>query len=154
MSKTKITAIALCGVLIVATASPALLAAEPPAQPTAQKMESEAKKAAETPAPKDMSVVGEVVDMGCYMAHPATGKGPGHKECAMACVKGGMPIGLLTDDGKLFVLLPPHEGTEGYVKLHELVAERVTVNGTVMMSAGVNAITVKSAEKAPAATKS
>jgi hypothetical protein len=48
-------------------------------------------------APKT-TLKGEVVDMGCYMAHEA--HGAKHKECGAKCVAGGMPMGLLTSNGK------------------------------------------------------
>ena len=44
---------------------------------------------------------GEVVDLACYVAHGDAGRGPDHAKCAKGCVKGGQPMGLLTDDGTL-----------------------------------------------------
>jgi hypothetical protein len=38
------------------------------------------------------SVSGEVVDLACYMAHPSSGAGAGHRKCADTCLKKGMPM--------------------------------------------------------------
>jgi hypothetical protein len=44
--------------------------------------------------------------MACYMSHD--GQGADHADCAVKCVKGGQPMGLKTDDGKLYLLFADH----------------------------------------------
>lgn len=52
---------------------------------------------------KIVSLVGEVVDYSCYLQ---LGKhGTKHRDCGQKCLKNGMPIGLLTKDGSLYLLM-------------------------------------------------
>ena len=59
--------------------------------------------------------VGEIVDFSCYIQ---LGKhGEKHRACGQKCVQNGQPIGLLTQDGTLYMLMPeehdPRRGCEG-----------------------------------------
>jgi hypothetical protein len=98
--------------------------------------------------PKTMTIKGEVVDMGCYMGHGA--KGASHKDCAVTCIAGGMPMGILTSQNKLYLVTLNHDNHDPYNKLKEWAGEMVSVTGTVASKNGVWAIDVTSAE--PAAT--
>jgi hypothetical protein len=52
---------------------------------------------------KVVTIVGEIIDYSCYLQ---LGKhGTKHRDCGQKCLKNGMPIGLLTKDGKLFLLM-------------------------------------------------
>lgn len=52
---------------------------------------------------KVTTVVGEIVDYSCYLQ---VGKHGGkHRECGQKCLQNGMPIGLLTKEGKLYLLM-------------------------------------------------
>lgn len=88
---------------------------------------------------------GEIVDTSCYLTHGA--KGAKHKECATKCIKGGAPMGLLTEKGEVFLLLPDHDNGDPYEKAKDLAAETVTVKGDGAEKAGIHAIVVKSIEK-------
>src|SRR5262249_47185595 len=55
---------------------------------------------------KDKAIQGEVLDLACYIAHGASGAG--HADCAKECAKGGQPMGLLSADGTVYVLLADH----------------------------------------------
>jgi hypothetical protein len=49
------------------------------------------------------TVVGEIVDFSCYLQ---VGKhGEKHRDCAQKCMRSGQPIGLLTSDGTLYMLM-------------------------------------------------
>ena len=49
------------------------------------------------------TVTGEIVDYSCYLQ---LGKhGAKHRDCGQKCLKNGQPIGLLTKEGKLFLLM-------------------------------------------------
>ncbi len=58
-------------------------------------------------APKPSVIKGELVDMGCYMGREA--RGEKHKSCATKCVAGGMPMGLLAANNKLYLLTLNHD---------------------------------------------
>ena len=51
-------------------------------------------------------IVGEVLDLACYI--PKRAKGPAHRKCAQTCAEHGMPLGLLTDDETVYLLYPRH----------------------------------------------
>jgi hypothetical protein len=86
------------------------------------------------------SVTGEVIDMACYLAHPETSRGPSHRKCADTCAKKGIPMGIITDDGQVFLLLEDHESPKAYAQLKEKSAERVTVEGEKVSRGGVQGI--------------
>ncbi|MFQ5352105.1 MAG: hypothetical protein ACE5D3_03420, partial [Candidatus Binatia bacterium] len=52
------------------------------------------------------TIEGEVLDLACYI--PKHAKGPAHKQCAKTCAENGMPLGLLTDEGTVYLLYPKH----------------------------------------------
>jgi hypothetical protein len=89
------------------------------------------------------TLTGEIVDMACYLAHPETGHGPGHRKCAEVCVKKGMPIGLLTDDKQVYLLLEDHDNPKPYSQLKEKAAEKVTVEGDKVTQGGTTALVVE-----------
>lgn len=96
----------------------------------------------------EMTVKGELVDMACYMAHE--GKGKKHAECGKMCVKGGAPLGLVTPDGKTYLLVEDHSSAKAkkpYAQAKEMVADTVTIKGDMYSRGGVQAIVVESVTK-------
>ena len=55
------------------------------------------------PVGVDSALSGEVVDLACYVGHGA--KGPDHQKCALKCAQMGQPLGLLTPEGKIYLLV-------------------------------------------------
>lgn len=52
---------------------------------------------------KVTTVVGEIVDFSCYLE---VGKhGEKHRDCAQKCFRNGQPVGLLTQNGTLYMLM-------------------------------------------------
>ena len=94
------------------------------------------------PAGQSMTVAGEVVELSCYMAKEA--KGEQHKACAEACIKGGAPIGILTADGKLFLMVEDHNAKQPYETLKTKAAQQAKVTGTLQERGGLRAIVVTS----------
>ena len=101
--------------------------------------------------PKVMTIKGEIVDTGCYLSHGA--KGEKHKECATKCVAGGMPIGLLAANGKLYLLTPNHDNADAYNHFKDMVASMVEVTGTSMERSGMLGLDVTDVKAAEAAAK-
>jgi hypothetical protein len=97
---------------------------------------------ASMPAAAADSVTGEVVDMSCYIAHPETGRGPGHKKCAETCVKKGLPMGILTEDKQVYLLLEDHDNPKAYAQLKDKAAQTVTVEGKKVSEGGVQGLVV------------
>lgn len=98
---------------------------------------------------KPASWTGEIVDMGCYVSNGA--KGEKHTECGMKCVANGMPMGLLTKEGKLWLLTMNHDNPDPYNDCKKWVAQTVEVTGTSASRNGVSAIDVQGAKPAAAA---
>ena len=67
------------------------------------------------------TVTGEILDMKCYMSSGA--HGDGHKECAATCVKGGAPMGILTDDEKVYLLIQDSKNAGAYNDAKNLAGE-------------------------------
>jgi hypothetical protein len=83
---------------------------------------------------------GEIVDLGCYLGHVA--RGADHAKCASKCVAGGMPMGLLTGEGILYVLTMNHDNPDPYNKLKLMAGKAVAVTGMVMTRSGVKGLDV------------
>ena len=105
------------------------------------------EKAAEAKE-KSVTVTGEIIDTGCYLGHGAAGAK--HKECAAKCVAGGMPMGLLTAKGDLYLLTPPHGNTDAYAKAKEWVSAQVEITGEMHERNGMKSIEVTGAKPAAA----
>lgn len=88
----------------------------------------------------DVTVQGEIVDMACYMAKGS--KGSSHKACAQLCAKRGVPIGVLTDGGEVFLLLDDHNNPDPYEDAKKLAGNRAEVNGKKFSKQGVASIVV------------
>lgn len=121
-----------------------------PAEPwTATTIEAAVNK---TPnAGKPVTVVGEILDLSCYLQ---LGKhGEAHRPCGQKCVRNGQPIGLLASDGTVYMLMPEehHPRRDGGVDARETAAEHmghiVEVSGTESMLNGYRAIFVQGLTK-------
>lgn len=100
------------------------------------------REAAATPANRAVlerarpkTITGEVVDVSCWLQ---LGKrGEAHVTCGQKCVRQGQPIGILTDKGKLYLIIAEehHPRRDGKVSIKErfaeLMAKRVRVSGMV-----------------------
>ena len=97
---------------------------------------------------KVLTVAGEIIDLSCYLQ---LGKhGEKHKPCGVKCLQSGQPIGLLTKDGDIYMLMaeehdPRRDGqTEGFRKAAiENFAKIVEVTGTETAHTGFRAIYVQ-----------
>jgi len=92
---------------------------------------AEEKSAADT-----QSIKGEVVDLMCYLDHGA--KGEKHKGCAAKCIKNGGPVGLLTADNQLYLVIGDHKPIND--TLGEKAAQTVTLKGKVVERNGMKMI--------------
>ena len=109
------------------------------------------EKAAAKAAAKPASWTGEIVDMSCYTGHGAVGAKHGH-ECGAKCVANGTPMGLLTSDGKVMLLVLDHESADPYNQCKGWVGDKVEITGVKAERGGIVAIDVTGAKPvAPAA---
>ena len=89
---------------------------------------------------KSMTISGEVLDMACYSASGASGEG--HKSCAAACIKGGSPMGVLTSDGKVYLLVENHDKKDAYAEAQKHAGEQITATGTFSDRGGIKTLIV------------
>lgn len=91
-------------------------------------------------AQEAVTVSGEVVDLACYLSKGSKGKR--HKQCAQLCAKKGLPIGVLTDAGDVYLLIEDHDDPAPYDAAKELAGERATVSGKKFTKGGVQSVLV------------
>lgn len=99
------------------------------------------------PASKNATISGTVVDVSCKFGQGLGG--PDHKMCSEICADRGLPLAILTDDGKLYI--PTSSAMPGDAqnsKLKAFAEQRVTVSGKVFDAAGAQAIQTASIAKA------
>ncbi len=90
-----------------------------------------------------VSVKGEIIDTYCYTLMGA--KGESHRQCAIDCVKAGIPAGLLEDGtNKVYVLLPNKDKTGLPKEVVDKMAQKVTITGKVVAKGGSQFLTVES----------
>jgi hypothetical protein len=95
---------------------------------------------------KEATLVGEIVDFSCYLQ---IGKhGEKHRSCAQKCFTAGQPIGLLTKDGNLYMLMeeehdPRRDGLTNFrTAATEHAAHIMEVTGTLSEHGGYKALYV------------
>jgi hypothetical protein len=86
------------------------------------------------------TVTGEIVDTGCFLGH--RGQGAKHVGCATKCINGGMPMGVLTRQGTLYLVTMNHDNPDPYNKLKGMAGKSVAVTGQSYTRAGMKAIEV------------
>ena len=95
-----------------------------------------------------VELTGEVIDTWCYfsgvMGGPDAVVGSAHHTCALWCSAGGIPVGLLAEDGTVYMILALGESREsaGSDALFELASHRITVAGDVFARDGLNYLVV------------
>jgi len=102
-------------------------------------------------AGKPLTVVGEILDLSCYLQ---LGKhGEAHRACGQKCVRNGQPIGLLAKDGTVYLLMPEEHhprrdgGVDATISAAEHMGHIVEVNGTESVVNGAHAIYVQGLTK-------
>lgn len=93
------------------------------------------------------TVVGEILDFSCYLQ---IGKhGEKHRSCAQKCFTAGQPVGLLAEDGTMYMLMeeehdPRRDGLTDFRKAAiEHASHIMEVTGTVSEHGGYKALYVQ-----------
>ncbi len=81
-----------------------------------------------------ITVKGEVLDMACYLDHGAHGEK--HADCAAKCIRSGLPVGVKTEDGKVYLLIGEHKPLND--QLADLAGKTVTFHGKAVSRDGIN----------------
>ncbi len=95
-----------------------------------------------------IQVTGEIIDTWCYfsgvMGGPDAVQGSAHHTCAMWCSAGGIPVGLLAEDGTVYMVLQIEDSTDsasGDTQLR-LASHTVTADGMLYRRDGLNYLVV------------
>jgi hypothetical protein len=99
---------------------------------------------------KQITIVGEVVESQCYITGlNGPGKGLSHKECALKCAKGGIPLSILEDKtGTLYLAGQTKKAMAGANELLiPFVAEKVTATGRVFEKGGMKMLLINKVNK-------
>lgn len=81
-----------------------------------------------------VTVTGEVLDMACYLDHGA--HGAKHADCANKCISSGLPVGLKSADGTVYLLIGEHKPIND--ELANSGGKTITVEGKLVSRDGIN----------------
>ena len=95
-----------------------------------------------------VQVTGEIIDTWCYysgvMGSPDAVVGSAHHTCALWCSAGGIPVGLLAEDGTVYMVLKVEDDAQaaGGDTLLRLAAHTVEADGMLYERDGLNYLVV------------
>lgn len=97
---------------------------------------------------EEVQIRGEVIDTWCYfsgvMGGPDAVRGTAHHTCAIWCSAGGIPVGLLAEDGTVYMILAiggDDQSAGGQTQL-ELASHDITVSGQHFARDGLNYLVI------------
>lgn len=100
--------------------------------------------AAPATAAERVTVTGEIIDSWCYISEIMYAEGTAHHLCALWCAAGGVPVGILAEDGTVYFVLT-FEGDERSVAnpaVMRIQTHQVTVDGELYRRDGLNYLLV------------
>jgi len=95
-----------------------------------------------------ITITGEIIDTWCYysgvMGGPDAVVGSAHHTCALWCSAGGIPVGILGEDGTVYTVLKLAEDdtSAGGDTVLRLASHTVTADGMLYERDGIKYITV------------
>src|SRR4051794_6286517 len=90
---------------------------------------------------------GEIVDIACQ-AGKMEAKGAGHADCAKKCLKNGQPMGLLTADGDMYLLVADHANDKPFQSAKDMAGSQVEVTGQMAERGGMKVVSVAAVKPA------
>ena len=105
--------------------------------------------AANSATGKEVEIKGEVIDTWCFFSGVMGGEdavvGTAHHTCALWCAAGGIPVGVLTEEGDVYMVLKlegenPQAQTDSIM---EIQSDIITAKGVHHVRDGVNYIVVE-----------
>ena len=97
---------------------------------------------------KTIQIKGEIIDTWCYMSGvmgaPEAVTGSAHHTCALWCAAGGIPVGVLAEDGTIYMVLK-YKGENALARtdsIMEVQSHTITAKGKHYVRDGVNYIVV------------
>ncbi len=99
-------------------------------------------------SPKRVNITGEVIDTWCYVTEIMFAEGTAHHQCAVWCAVGGIPISVLGEDGKVYVVLKLEDSDQNVANPASLKVQshKVSVNGDLYVRDGVNYLFITQVE--------
>ena len=96
--------------------------------------------AASAQAAQRVEITGEMIDSWCYLTEIMYPEGTAHHQCALWCAAGGIPVGILADDGTVYTVLKLGDDSTSNAnpKVLEIQSHRVTVEGDLYARDGIN----------------
>ncbi len=100
--------------------------------------------AAQAAAPQRIEVTGEVIDSWCYITEIMYPEGTAHHQCALWCAAGGIPVGILGDDGEVYLVLKMGDDTTSVANptVLDIQSHRVRVDGDLYLRDGMRYLLV------------
>ena len=100
--------------------------------------------AAQAAAPPRLEVTGEVIDSWCYITEIMYPEGTAHHQCALWCAAGGIPVGILGDDGEVYLVLKMGDDTTSVANptVLDIQSHRVRVDGDLYLRDGMKYLLV------------
>lgn len=99
--------------------------------------------------PERVRITGEVIDTWCYfsgvMGAGESVTGSAHHTCALWCAAGGIPVGVLTEDGTVYMVMK-WQGEDSVAKgdtLMEVQSDRIVADGLLYRRDGINYLIVE-----------
>ena len=99
--------------------------------------------------PERVQVTGEIMDTWCYYSGVMGGRdavvGSSHHTCAVWCAAGGIPVGLLTDEGEVYLVLEI-EGkgiADGNETILDIQSDRITADAMLYERDGFKYLVVE-----------
>ena len=94
---------------------------------------------------EDVEFTAQVVDLSCKVVYDLSGEE--HRMCSQVCADNGIPLGLITEEGVLYLPVSksmPGVGSNEELKPH--AEHTVKVKGTAIERGGMNTIVIESVE--------
>jgi hypothetical protein len=87
-----------------------------------------------------VKVTGEIIDSWCYLTEIMYPLGTAHHQCALWCAAGGIPVGILSDDGTPYILLSFQGNGQSVADpaLMDLQTHHVVLEGTAFERDGMH----------------
>ncbi len=91
-----------------------------------------------------VKLTGEVIDSWCYITEIMFAEGSAHHLCALWCAAGGIPVGILGDDGKVYMVLKFEDDATSVANptVLKIQSHQVSVDGDLYVRDGINYLVV------------
>lgn len=87
--------------------------------------------------PKEMTLIGTITDVKCHLNGMAADMEGEHLQCAIECIEGGLPVGVVEEKTDNLYTLIPAKGMKGANKeLVKYVEKKVKLTGNMKEAGG------------------